>query len=390
MPNSLIHEEIIKYNGVEWPQMCIDKTQTNFFGIGDWGGMLGYYPGNETTPMTPTPFNNSKGRVLNEVDTNAQMLVARMMNELAATSKPDFVLNVGDNFYPGGIGTQCGVYDGSGKNPSCDPATSAFRPIFEQVYNATELQGKPWLSCLGNHDYGGTHFDAGYDIQIYRTWCNASNGVPNNRWRMPGQYWSQKIQYADFAVDVFLLDSNTQDAHPTGVDPGHNICNDGKVIPPCPAMTNKTCAAYFSKLWTDGMAFLEAGLKKSTAEWKIVVTHYPADGIAAFPDFQKLSKTYGIDLLFTGHRHIQSHGYESTAGTNWIVSGGGGGISADAGPSLDGKDDAYGFVDFAINRTHMRYDMHSHGGLNHDVIIRASKTLTPRGKSSDVSSKVVV
>jgi hypothetical protein len=369
-------------NGVEWPQMCIDKTEAHFFGIGDWGG----------SGSPPVPMPNLKGRTLVKgIDDKAQLLVARQMNSVSATSQPDYVLNVGDNFYPGGIGVECGAYPASG---ACD--NGQFASVFEAVYDGEHLQGKPWLGVLGNHDYGGIKYDAGWDLMIYRTYCS-SDTVPNNRWVTPALYWKTNVQYADFSVDYFMLDSNYQDAHPPGVDYGHNICNTGKCLGPTCAVpgleSNASCAGFFGQMWQEGLKMLEEGLKSSTAEWHIVVTHYPGESIAAEPTFARISKQYGIDLIFTGHRHLQEFNVNAT--TPFIVSGGGGGITADTTPDINGNDDAYGFVDFTITRTNLTFAMHSHGGVEGKTIIRSSRTIYPRGPSAEASvdealSQVVV
>jgi len=102
------------------------------------------------------------------------------------------------------------------------------------------------------------------------------------------------------------------------------------------------------------------GLKTSTADWKIVVTHFPGHQVATDVRLHGLHKQYGIDLLFTGHEHQQRSGVTNEMA--WIVSGGGGGVTTDSGASCDGNDDAYGFIDFTINRDELVANFHSHGG----------------------------
>lgn len=348
--------------------MCIDKTEAHFFGIGDWGG-----DGlNGQTWENPGKYNWRGGKVEGP-DDFAQRYVARQMKKLAVSADPDFIINAGDNFYPGGIDNKCGPQQATA---GADP-TGQFGTVFETQYTGPGLDGKPWLSVLGNHDYGGISFEAGWDLQIFHTWHS-------NTWRMPAQFWSQNVQYSGFSVDVFMLESNFLDAKPVGADPGHNICQDGfQTNQDCWGLNLNSCFRHFQDSWHASLDMLEEGLKRSTADWKIINTHFPGSAIAGLSRIQELHSRYGFDLLFTGHTHYQVDGEDH--GIPWIVSGGGGGVTSDAKPSITGHDDAYGFVDFTINKDYLKYDMHSWGGIEETGghIIRKSKTLHRNATAAD-------
>jgi hypothetical protein len=346
--------------------MCLDSSSAHFFGIGDWGGE-GQAGQSWTNPWKCVKralgesmnVSASSGlRTCTEADNWAQKFVARQMKIVASTSKPDYLINVGDNFYPGGLDTPCGKPGKSGR----------WTEQFDKVYADPNLDKAPWFSVLGNHDYGGIKFLAGWDHQIFETW-NREN------WIMPGQFWRRKVQYSDFAVEYFFLESNVKDSR---VDPEHCICQgDGS----CWNITKSNCANTLDKAWSDGLNMLEEGLKASTAEWHIIVTHFPAMVFTGDPFIQKMHQTYGIDLFITGHTHFQSNG--NANGIEWILTGGGGGVTSDIPPTMpSGHDDAYGFIDFSINRTHLKYDMHSWGGIadNGEVIIRKTVTINAHHK----------
>lgn len=119
------------------------------------------------------------------------------------------------------------------------------------------------------------------------------------------------------------------------------------------------------------MARLEDVLRLSYADWQVVVTHFPPEW--GKEDWQYLSKTYGIDLIVTGHRHCQEvwpgddtskpSGEENfLRPTTWIVSGGGGGITSQGLPERSGEDDMYGFMDLTISRSSIKIEAISHGG----------------------------
>merc|ERR1719210_2941043 len=148
-------------------------------------------------------------------DDRAQLDVAAQMAREAQSAPPDYVLNVGDNFYWGGVTTKCG-----GPMPSNDHSQQ-FNIGFEKVYRGQGIDGKQWLGVLGNHDYGGWTFTNGWDQAIGYTWARSAETT--NRWMTPAQYYSSKVLYTGFSVDYFFVDSNVFDTFDPYVQPNHNI-----------------------------------------------------------------------------------------------------------------------------------------------------------------------
>lgn len=198
---------------------------------------------------------------------------------------------------------------------------------------------------------------------------------------MPGQYWWQTIKYNGFDVDFFMLDSNFHDGKKPGQDKNHNICQGHGT---CYGVDQYHCSSWLHTVWDESKDMLRKGLASSQATWKIVVTHFPGSTVAG--DLSEFS--HQIDLLFTGHQHDQKAGNDH--GIDWIISGGGGGVSSDGHPSYDGHDDAYGFVDFTISKTELKYEMLSWGGPHGDFIIRNSKTLTPKSSRLNTANTTIV
>jgi len=251
-----------------------------------------------------------------------------------------------------------------------DP-TSQFGAVFGSNGTAAEFNGVtpiygkgvgdiPWLSVLGNHDYGGFKYNNGWDAQIYHSWSGADN------WRLPAQYWHQHVKYNGFSVDFYMLDSNWPDA---------NQCSDSNMCDTshggtwdCWGLNGDSCGDYFHKLWEDGLSWLEQKLQTATdsegPNWRILVTHFPLDTYAHEPKIAELHEKYGFHLIFGGHRHQQDFWFNGAAGmdVNWVVSGGGGGITSEHAPSMDGRDLQYGFVDFKINAEDLTVEFFSWGG----------------------------
>mmetsp|Transcript_58825 Transcript_58825/g.154941 ORF Transcript_58825/g.154941 Transcript_58825/m.154941 type:complete len:516 (+) Transcript_58825:61-1608(+) len=384
------------YSGMAWPETTVSGPgPTHIFAIGDWGGLDGtlwtnmwppagrnrlivYKGGQKAGPSVfpRTRYNLNHSVLLcshqqfidcynfencvpgcgfvDGVDTQPQLLVAEQFKKYAALLDPKYILNVGDNFYWGGVEKDCG-YPMSSMSYE---AKHQFDQVYEGVYGGPGLDNVPWFSVLGNHDWGGRVFNNGWDQQIAYTW-------QSNRWVMPAPYYSTKINYPDqgFSVDLFMLDSNIQDAHPPDEDPEHNICGNAhnKAWTTCAVAGGPPsvglCHSWFEQMWQRQKLWLEDKLRQSTAEWQIVVTHFPC-GHAA--EWYRQLKGQGLDLLVTGHRHNQELWDKRHPRSNELanlpcfVTGGGGGISSEATPIInDGNwygEGQYGFYDLEITK----------------------------------------
>jgi hypothetical protein len=395
---------------MSWPTLTYHGVQQmHIFAVGDWGGMDGslnpiegrppivaYSWGKEKGPSVfpRTRWNarhtvelcnhkqfitcfNTRGQdcpascgFVEGVDDKPQQLVAQAMESRAALSRPQYILNVGDNFYWGGIEKTCGTP----MNQMSYTAFHQFNQVFEQVYNGPNLRKLPWLSVLGNHDWGGRQFNNGWDQQIAYTWHS-------ERWIMPAPYFMVPISYPDqgFSVDVFLIDSNVRDAKSPPLDSEHNIC--GSAHNPAGATCSavggppsvEACPSFFQDLWAEQKRWLEQKLSESSATWQIMVTHFPCgeDGENQ-AWYRKLHQQYGLDLMVTGHRHDQElwlphDGRNHMGGLTCFVTGGGGGITSEATPNPLHKQDwygegEYGFYDITIGPISMYIESINYDG----------------------------
>jgi len=277
--------------------------------------------------------------------------VAEQMSKRALVNEPDYILNVGDNFYWGGIEKKCGTP----MDQLSYTAHHQFNQIFEGVYNGPGLDGKVWLSVLGNHDWGGRVFNNGWDQQIAYTWKSA-------RWVMPAAYYSTHVDFTDagFSMDVFMLDSNAMDASDLNEDPEHNICGAAHNPPGATCASQGgpkdlgSCKQWFWDMWAKQKQWLPEQLDASKAEWQVVVTHFPCGHQKSF--YMDMHQAHGLDLLVTGHRHDQElWAPNRLGGLTCFVTGGGGGISSEATPNIHNKKDwygeaQYGFYDLTVSK----------------------------------------
>lgn len=362
-------ELAVEYNGIQLPDVCIAAPGPHHvFVVGDWGGIIF----EKNIPPVPADkrsklFKNFHRQYIYGVDDRAQLLVASQMRLRATVSNPDYVLNVGDNFYWGGVEGMCG------SAPVQKPWSNQWDLIFENVYWGSGLNDKPWLGVLGNHDYGGFKFTSAWEKVIGYTWASPTEST--GRWITPALYWAQTVKYTDLSVDYIFADSNAAEAwHPTK-NPSHNICGlehsgsdatCGRQGPSSPF----TCPDWFWRLWDEQFHWMVSKMEQSQSTYLMVVTHFPPKW---FRDtWQCLTERYGIDMFFSGHIHHQAL-YGETHPANWItsdqaggtcvvVSGGGGGITSEGIPSRSGDDDEYGFVDLKLTQDYIEATAISHGG----------------------------
>jgi len=372
------------FNGITINRTCFSNGSYDryelgnpVFFIGDWGGLnwgIGPVPADHT--KTHDPF---KRRAYNwAVDHNAQWRVSGAFNARGKFRNPDYVLNVGDNFYWGGVDCHCGnMY------ARCD--TKQWKYIYEDMWKGPGIDGKPWLGVLGNHDWGGWQFNKGWDQVIAYSW----GGLPEStgRWLQPAIYWAAPVHYPGFNVDWLFCDSNIFDVRESPWwDPEHNICGAqhsgtyaGAGCGHSGPYSVFDCSKWFGNLWDRQQGWLDAKLKDSVqqkVDWQFVVTHFPPWWGEA--DWKHLAWQYGIDMFVTGHVHRQDvleqwDWRNQFKPTVVIITGGGGGITSEYFPDNNGNDDQYGFVDCTLWKDKVKVEMISHGGQ-----LRKTHVLTKR------------
>lgn len=366
-------------NGIKLPDTCFNKYgPTHIFAIGDWGGVLyssGWIqPADHRSKLFPPHHRH----FILGADDMAQKNVAKAMRERAAYSNPDYLLNVGDNFYWGGIEVKCGAPGFKGND-----VTHQWERVFENMYTGPGIDGKQWLGVLGNHDYGGFMFTQGWDQAISYTWADqvATSG---HRWMTPAQYYSATVRYADFSVDYFFVDNNNFDSFVPDDQPGHNMCSrvhnleEGATCGQQGPVSIDDCPGWFKRLWESEVQWLNNALSQAQGQWQVVVVHFPPEGAWGEDVWRNLGYTYGIDLIIAGHRHKQSMSYQfgnPLYPTGVIVTGGGGGITSEYMPDAEGIDDQYGFADLTLTADEIMVEMISHKGQ-----IRSTTCITHREK----------
>eukprot|EP00929_Paragymnodinium_shiwhaense_P030600 TRINITY_DN1730_c0_g3_i1.p1 TRINITY_DN1730_c0_g3~~TRINITY_DN1730_c0_g3_i1.p1 ORF type:complete len:779 (+),score=161.95 TRINITY_DN1730_c0_g3_i1:87-2339(+) len=394
----------LQYNGIKWPSKCIEKRKEyHFFLFGDYGGMTcgsvnnthdpnGWACGRRQKHLFAKTADNTKdhpdrGRWMHHgIDDKAQKLVAEKMALSAKELQPDYVLSGGDNFYFGGL-------DGWGLH-CCHPmddihkrTMAQFQHVFEDMYSGPGLDGIPFYSVLGNHDFGGRMFTAAWDQQIAYTWAEGPSVT--KRWIMPGFYYMTTIDYPadDFKIDVFMLDTNKGDAKPWTHDAGHNICGTfnggGASCSKCGGMPNRyDCMNWFNKLWDAQHEWLSKELENSEADWQVIVTHFPPDQFQG-RYWGKMYEKYGIDLFVGSHRHSQELHLKDRRfkGLNYVVCGGGGGITSEWNPDGGHRGQRqYGFMDVIVTKEKMKIS-----SINFESKVIESGEITPRPKQGELS-----
>lgn len=393
-PHPTAPSKATEYNGDSWPELCLEGTDdSHVLVMGDYGGLtcgdtestgrdpLGGQCGHTNGEVKAKAAiniaaDNDRGRVVMPIDNYAQFAVADQMRNRAKQVKFHYALNGGDNFYWGGLDTQCGH-----PMDQIHPRTRVqFDTIFEKMYKDLDF---PFFSVLGNHDYGGMRFEAAWDQQVAYTFASDTT----KRWILPALYWHQKVNYPDagYSVDYFMVDTNIGDAKPYDEDEGHNICgkaNRGGISCAANGGPSSTydCLGWFQKLWDDQSRWLDEKLKASTATWQIIVSHFPPDAFNGRDYWKYKAVEHGIDLFVGSHRHFQKVYINSNYfGLNYVVCGGGGGITSEFNPdNSDWGRDQYGFMDLALSKEKLTLT-----AINHNGEVRSVNTIKPRPRGCE-------
>jgi len=199
-----------------------------------------------------------------------QRQVAAAMLQKAQADHPEFILSVGDNFYPSGV-------------RSADD--NQFKTKFEDVYVGKELE-IPWYVALGNHDYR------------WNPEGQVEYSMKNPRWIMPFRYFKFSKNIESISIDFFVLDTDS--------------LKQGK--------------------GDEQLAWLTQELTQSKAQWKIVVGHHPIRSYGAHGEekvmlqsVKPLLDKYGVQLYLCGHEHDLQCIKNPADKFTCIISGGGGG-----------------------------------------------------------------
>jgi len=341
------------------PTRTVSGDNLHFFAIGDWGGAS--CPGHASMHYVHRQYLPGSERY--ELDDSAQTRVANVMGALGERMNPFMVLNAGDNFYWGGI------FDASlGGQDIHDPVT--FAQGFEDIYHHESLK-VPWLSIMGNHDYGGdgcfSNIRAQFDYTI-------KDMLHNDRWKMPSPYYKHRINFdSGFSAEFFMLDTNIEDSN-SGRHGGicaQEICHEVFERETAP---RAECVQWFRNLWQAEQEWLRAAVAESTADWKIIVGHHKPHGPIGHL-FESVANQHGAQLMIGSHTHEMAF-YESWHGSSpLLVVGAGGG--AQGAPGCGGAlycsgPTGYGFVDLGINDRQLEVTIHNHDNtvaLHHYICI---------------------
>lgn len=244
--------------------------------------------------------------------------VANQMAKTAIEIDLDFVISVGDNFYPHGV------------QSTLDPN---FERSFESIYHHSDLQCN-WYLALGNHDYSG-------NIKAQLNYTNVSR-----RWQMPSQYFEQIIVLkGGKKVQLLFIDTNPfiKSYYENDDEKGQNVKKQDTIS---------------QKKW-----LIESLNKKNDSiNWKIVIGHHPMysggkrKNSSDTKDIENLLtpifNKYKIDAYLCGHEHDLQIIKSKNCPTTQFLSGAG----SEVRPTGNTEGTIYakstpGFMTFSVNES---------------------------------------
>ncbi|SEQ91743.1 metallophosphoesterase [Pedobacter rhizosphaerae] len=257
-----------------------------------------------------------------------QIPVARQMGKWATENPNDFIISLGDNFYPKGVVSEH------------DPL---WHYSYENIYTEFALQWD-WYPILGNHDYIS---DPESQVRYSKI---------SRRWKMPSRYYSKEI----------------------------SIKGKGKVlmvfIDTCPLIPEFHASEQYAPFVNNQqpekqLQWLDETLKNAgpDVKWKMVMGHHPIytvgpriknyDTLAVRKALADIFERNKVDVYLSGHDHSLQH--LSTGGhTQQFISGSGSEITPVTAGIAYSKFEAadYGFMYFSIDQDRLNAKMINHTG----------------------------
>jgi hypothetical protein len=227
-----------------------------------------------------------------------QLEVAKQMGAWGTVHNTDFVISVGDNFYPKGVVSEL------------DPL---WHYSYESIYTAHSLQCD-WYPVLGNHDY---HDDVDAQVRYSKV---------SRRWDMPAKYYSKEINLGK------------EDKEDGPVKSSATPKKKGKVLlvfMDTDPFLHEAKADYVAQQ----MSWLNDTFKNASADvvWKIVIGHHPYytvgprinnyDTLTMRKALTKVFEDYKVDVYLSGHEHSLQH-LKPEGFTHQFISGAGSELTA--------------------------------------------------------------
>ncbi len=234
------YEKQTGYKGKNIPDLTYIEDSYSFLVLGDFGRVGDYY----------------------------QQDVARELGHATIALEAEFIVSVGDNFYPNGVASTTDYH---------------WISSFETIYKDPSLY-TDWYVALGNHDYRG-------NVQTQIDYSNISR-----RWNMPARYYSKTFEVNDNEkLLLIVMDTNPY------IDSYHE--NPEKYTGIAAQDTAKQTQWLIEQLKTDD----------PQVKWKLVVGHHPlysggkrkeSEDTKLFEKkFADLFDQHQVDAYICGHEH---------------------------------------------------------------------------------------
>lgn len=239
-PTPFEYEKQTGYTGNNIPDLTYIEDSFSFIVLGDFGRVGNYY----------------------------QKDVAREMGHATVALEAEFIVSVGDNFYPNGVQSTQDYH---------------WLSSYEAIYTDPSLY-TDWYVALGNHDYRG-------NVQAQIDYSNISR-----RWNMPSRYYSKTFEL-DNGDKLLMVVMDT------------NPYIDGYHKDPEKYDKIKDQDTLAQSKW------LEKTLNTNdeSIKWKVVVGHHPLysggkrktdkSTLLFEKKFANLFDKYQVDAYICGHEH---------------------------------------------------------------------------------------